>query len=177
MSVLIGGFIIVTGLIGLAWAWYNYNALCKMDVEDISKVDEERLLKTEHPGVIEIGAIIRTGAQAFITAEYKICSIFIVLMAIIVFVCVDNMSTWFTTAAFVAGAITSMFCGAFGMQIATFSNYRTTLAAKTSLGAAFKVAFRAGCAMGFTLVSVSMIVLYFLIIIYKDMMGVEDSSK
>lgn len=51
-------------------------------------------------------------------------------MAIIVFVCVDNMTTWFTTVAFIAGAITSMFCGAFGMQVATFSNYRTTLAAK-----------------------------------------------
>jgi Na+/H+-translocating membrane pyrophosphatase len=93
-------------------------------------------------------------------------------MAVIVFVCVDNMTTWFTTVAFVAGAITSMFCGAFGMQIATFSNYRTTLAAKASLGSAFKVAFRAGCAMGFTLVSVSMMVLYALIIIYKDMMKI-----
>ena len=98
-------------------------------------------------------------------------------MAVIVFICVDNMNTWFTTVAFIAGAITSMFCGAFGMQIATFSNYRTTLSAKTSLGAAFKTAFRAGCVMGFTLVSVSMIVLYFLIVIYKDLMGIEDSSK
>lgn len=98
-------------------------------------------------------------------------------MGAIVYVCVDNMEHWYTTVAFVTGAITSMFCGAFGMQIATYSNYRTTLAAKVSLGAAFKVAFRAGCAMGFTLVSVSMIVLLFLIHIYKNMMNVESSSK
>lgn len=84
-------------------------------------------------------------------------------MAAIVFVCVDKMERWFTTVAFLTGAVTSMFCGAFGMQIATFSNYRTTLAAKTSLGAAFKTAFRAGCVMGFTLVAVSMIVLLVLI--------------
>lgn len=65
-----------------------------------------------------------------------------------------------------------MFCGAFGMQIATFSNYRTTLAAKTSLGAAFKTAFRAGVVIGFTLVAVSMLVLLALIFIYKNMMGI-----
>jgi Na+/H+-translocating membrane pyrophosphatase len=94
-------------------------------------------------------------------------------MAAIVFVCVDNMTTWFTTVAFVAGAITSMFCGAFGMQIATFSNYRTTLAAKASLGAAFKCAFRAGVVMGFTLVSVAIIVMYILITVYKDMMNIQ----
>jgi Na+/H+-translocating membrane pyrophosphatase len=98
-------------------------------------------------------------------------------MAGIVFVCVDNMESWFTTVAFVSGAVTSMFCGAFGMQVATYSNYRTTLAAKTSLGAAFKCAFRAGCVMGFTLVSVSMIVLLIIIHVYKNMMNIEDSSK
>lgn len=94
----------------------------------------------------------------------------------IVYVCVDNMDKWYTTVAFLAGAITSMFCGALGMQVATFSNYRTTLAAKTSLGAAFKTAFRAGCVMGFTLVSVSMIVLLILIEVYKSMMKIESSS-
>jgi inorganic pyrophosphatase len=93
-------------------------------------------------------------------------------MAAIVFICVDNMERWYTTVAFLAGAITSMFCGAFGMKIATFSNYRTTLAAKTSLGAAFKTAFRAGCAMGFTLVAISMIVLLILIQVYKSMMHI-----
>lgn len=58
------------------------------------------------------------------------------------------------------------------MQIATFSNYRTTLAAKTSLGAAFKTAFRAGVVIGFTLVAISMLVLLALIFIYKKMMGI-----
>ena len=93
-------------------------------------------------------------------------------MAAIVYVCVDNMDKWYTTIAFLAGAITSMFCGAFGMQVATYSNYRTTLAAKTSLGYAFKTAFRAGCTMGFTLVAVSMVVLLILIEIYKNMMKI-----
>ena len=100
----------------------------------------------------------------------------IALMAVIVFLCVDGAETGYTTVAFLIGAITSMFCGAFGMQIATFSNYRTTLCAKKSLGQAFRTAYRAGCVMGFTLVSVSMIVLLILILVYKSMLEIEDTS-
>lgn len=98
-------------------------------------------------------------------------------MAAIIFVCVDQMKGWYTTIAFIIGAITSMFCGAYGMKVATYSNFRTTLCAKKSLGCAFKTAYRAGCVMGFTLVAVAMIVLLVLIIVYKNMMGIEDSSK
>ncbi len=69
-----------------------------------------------------------------------------------------------------------MFCGAFGMEIATLSNYRTANSARKSLGDAFKTAYRAGCVMGFTLVSVAMIILLILILIYKSLFEVEDSS-
>lgn len=97
-------------------------------------------------------------------------------MAAVVFFCVDQAKTWYTTIAFITGALTSMFCGAFGMKIATFSNYRTTFAAKNSLGSAFKTAYRAGCVMGFTLVSISMLVLLTLILIYKNSMQINMSS-
>lgn len=69
-----------------------------------------------------------------------------------------------------------MICGGFGMKVATYSNYRTTLCAKNSLGSAFKTAFRAGCTMGFTLVSLSMLVLLILIMVYKNLLMIEDSS-
>lgn len=88
-------------------------------------------------------------------------------MSGIVFFCVDEGKGVFTTFSFLVGAITSMMCGAFGMKIATYSNYRTTICAKTSLGSAFKTAYRAGCVMGFVLVSCSMLILLFLILLYK----------
>jgi H+-translocating diphosphatase len=81
------------------------------------------------------------------------------------------MENYYTTIAFAVGAVTSMFCGAFGMKVATYSNFRTTLEAKESLGRAFKTAFRAGCVMGFTLVSISVMVLMGVILIYKDEYG------
>ena len=73
----------------------------------------------------------------------------------------------YTTFAFLLGAITSMGCGAFGMYIATISNYRTTISAQKSLGYAFKTAYRAGIVIGFTLVSVSLLILLLLIYFTK----------
>ena len=43
------------------------------------------------------------------------------------------------------------------MIIATKANYRTTYCAKHSLSAAFRTAYRAGCAMGFALVSLGLL--------------------
>lgn len=40
MAFMIIFFIVATGAVGLAWAWYNYNILNKMEVEDINKIDE-----------------------------------------------------------------------------------------------------------------------------------------
>jgi len=48
-------------------------------------------------------------------------------MGAIVYVCVDGMEHFYSTISFFIGALTSMFCGAFGMKVATYSNYRTTL--------------------------------------------------
>jgi Na+/H+-translocating membrane pyrophosphatase len=62
----------------------------------------------------------------------------------IVYVGVDNMDKWYITVAFLTGALTSMLCGALGMQVDTLSSYRTTLAAKNSFGAEFKTTFSAG---------------------------------
>lgn len=63
----------------------------------------------------------------------------------------------FTAVAFLIGALVSMICGAIGMVIATQANFRTTFCAKGSLSDAFRTAYRAGCAMGFALVSLGLL--------------------
>ena len=70
-----------------------------------------------------------------------------------------------------------MACGAFGMYIATISNYRTTICAQKSLGYAFKTAYRAGIVIGFALVSVSLIILLLLIYSTKELLQLESQSK
>jgi inorganic pyrophosphatase len=75
------------------------------------------------------------------------------------------------------GAIVSMICGIIGMVIATRTNYRVTYCAKDSLSDAFHTAYRAGCAMGFALVSLGLLILTVLIVLYKRMMNLPDSNS
>jgi len=78
-------------------------------------------------------------------------------MAVIIFVAIEQMHTAYTAFAFLLGAITSMVCGAVGMMIATFTNYRVTYCAKRSLADAFRTAYQGGCVMGFALVSIGLL--------------------
>lgn len=63
----------------------------------------------------------------------------------------------YTAVAFLIGAIVSILSGTIGMIIATQANYRTTFCAKKSLSDAFRTAYRAGCGMGFALVSLGLL--------------------
>lgn len=72
--------------------------------------------------------------------------------------------TILTAIAFVVGAVVSIICGAVGMLIATETNYRTTYCAKKSLALAFRTAYRAGCAMGFALVSLGLLGNFFILL-------------
>ena len=63
------------------------------------------------------------------------------------------------------------------MIIATKTNYRVTYLAKNSLAPAFRTAYRAGVAMGFCLVSLGLLVLIIMILIYKSIKGLGDSSS
>jgi len=81
-----------------------------------------------------------------------------------------------TGIAFMIGAVISIACGAIGMVIATQANFRTTFCARNSLAPAFRVAYRAGCAMGFALVSLGLLVLVILILVFKNVYGLEESG-
>ena len=69
-----------------------------------------------------------------------------------------------------------MLCGLIGMVIATQTNYRVTYCAKRGLAIAFRTAYRAGCAMGFALVSLGLLVLLILIIVFKAVKGLGDKG-
>jgi K(+)-stimulated pyrophosphate-energized sodium pump len=110
-----------------------------------------------------IGLAIREGAQAFLTAEYRVLVIFAAVVAVLVFIGLGNI--W-TAIAYLAGAFTSALTGFIGMNIATRSNTRTAAAAMKSLDAGLRVAFGAGSVMGMSVVSVGLLGLsaFFLIL-------------
>ncbi|WP_424961593.1 sodium-translocating pyrophosphatase [Ekhidna sp.] len=93
---------------------------------------------------------IREGALAFLSAEYRILAIFVVLAGVLLGVISSLVETthWFIIVAFVIGAFFSALAGNIGMRIATAANVRTTQAARTSLPQALKVSFTGGTVMG-----------------------------
>ena len=123
--------------------------------------------KVEHyqiniPKVEEITSAIREGAMAFLSAEYKILIVFVVVVAAAlgIFISVP------TAIAFVLGAITSAIAGNAGMRIATKANGRTAIAAKEGgLAKALDVAFSGGAVMGLTVVGLGMFMLSLILLL------------
>lgn len=93
---------------------------------------------------------IREGALAFLSAEYRVLAIFVVIAGILLGVISALVETthWFIVVAFVIGAVFSAVAGNIGMRIATAANVRTTQAARTSLPQALRVSFTGGTVMG-----------------------------
>ena len=128
----------------------------------------------------EIAEMIHVGAMAFLKREYKVISIFIVVMAIVLFFLIDQKSTefnegLFTSISFVYGAVSSILAGFFGMQIATRANVRTASAARTGLGAALSIAFKSGAVMGLSVVGLGLAGVTILYFLFTKYLGVDTS--
>jgi K(+)-stimulated pyrophosphate-energized sodium pump len=105
----------------------------------------------------ELAGYIADGAMAFLKAEWKVLSYFVIIAGALL--------AWSGTmegspqnpihsspviaVAFLLGAVFSATAGYIGMRIATKANVRTTQAARTSLAKALKVSFTGGTVMGF----------------------------
>jgi K(+)-stimulated pyrophosphate-energized sodium pump len=104
----------------------------------------------------ELAGYIADGAMAFLKAEWRILSIFVVITALLLAYSgtvtevngKEIHSSWVISIAFIIGAVFSATAGYIGMKIATKANVRTTQAARTSLKQALKVSFTGGTVMG-----------------------------
>ncbi|MFT0716289.1 sodium-translocating pyrophosphatase [Flagellimonas lutimaris] len=112
---------------------------------------------------------IADGAMSFLKAEYKILSIFVICVAILLFFKGSNEtgSNGMVAVSFIVGAICSALAGFIGMKVATKANVRTTNAARTSLGKALEVAFAGGAVMGLGVVGLGVLGLSGLFMIYS----------
>jgi K(+)-stimulated pyrophosphate-energized sodium pump len=112
---------------------------------------------------------IADGAMSFLKAEYKILSIFVVAVAILLYFKGNNEegSNGMVAVSFIVGAICSALAGFIGMKVATKANVRTTNAARTSLGKALEVAFAGGAVMGLGVVGLGVLGLSGLFMIYS----------
>jgi K(+)-stimulated pyrophosphate-energized sodium pump len=126
----------------------------------------------------EIANAIAEGAMAFLKAEYRILTIFVVVAAALLAVqsqLVHN-SSWLISIAFVIGAVFSAIAGNIGMRIATKANVRTTEAARTSLSKALDVSFKGGTVMGLGVAGLAVLGLSVLFIVFYKMFVPSASS-
>lgn len=94
----------------------------------------------------EIAGAIAEGARAFLTAEYKILVIFVLVLFVLIGL---GIGSWVTAVCFVVGALFSTVAGYCGMTVATKANVRTANAARTGgMNQALSVAFSGGAVMG-----------------------------
>jgi len=117
----------------------------------------------------EISKYIAEGAMAFLKAEYKILTYFVIIAGLLLaFMGYSNpKSSPFIAVAFVIGACFSALAGFIGMRIATKANVRTANAARTSLSKALAVSFGGGSVMGLGVAGLAVLGLGGLFIVLK----------
>lgn len=117
----------------------------------------------------EIAKYIAEGAMAFLKAEYKILTYFVIIAGLLLaYMGYSNpKSSPMIALAFVIGAVFSALAGFIGMRIATKANVRTAQAARTSLSKALAVSFGGGTVMGLGVAGLAVLGLGSLFIIFK----------
>ncbi|MGM0602960.1 MAG: sodium-translocating pyrophosphatase [Bacillota bacterium] len=142
----------LAGLVALVFAFFLAGKVNR------AEVGNERMA--------ELSDAINEGAMAFLGREYKMLSVFVVIVAVIM-TFVPSLG-WQTALSFIVGAIFSALAGFIGMQIATKSNARTTNAAQTGLNEALTVAFSGGSVMGMSVVGLGTLGLGILYIFFAN---------
>ncbi|EDM35803.1 membrane-bound proton-translocating pyrophosphatase [Pedobacter sp. BAL39] len=128
----------------------------------------------------ELAGYIADGAMAFLKAEWRVLSIFVIFTAALLAYSgtihevngVPLHSSWIISISFIIGAVFSATAGYIGMKAATKANVRTTQAARTSLAKALKVSFTGGTVMGLGVAGLAVLGLGGLFIVFLHLFNV-----
>src|SRR5450432_2445100 len=129
----------------------------------------------------EIAKYIAEGAMAFLKAEYKILTYFVIIAGVLLAVMgySNPKSSPAIAIAFVIGAVFSALAGFIGMRIATKANVRTAHAARTSLSKALSVSFTGGSVMGLGVAGLAVLGLggLFIILYMSFVSGISNGTE
>jgi K(+)-stimulated pyrophosphate-energized sodium pump len=144
----------VMGVIGIVFMGIKASWVTKQDAGD--------------GDMAKLAGYIADGAMAFLRAEWKILSFFVIIAGLLLAWSGTTVATSSPIIAlsFLCGAFLSAFAGYLGMRIATKANVRTTQAARTSLAQALKVSFTGGTVMGLGVAGLAIIGLGSLFIVF-----------
>jgi len=133
----------------------------------------------------ELAGYIADGAMAFLKAEWRVLSIFVIFTAALLAYSgtihevngVPLHSSWIISISFIIGAVFSATAGYIGMKAATKANVRTTQAARTSLAKALKVSFTGGTVMGLGVAGLAVLGLGGLFIVFLHLFNVVEPNS
>ena len=138
-------FIPFASVLALGFAWYFFKQLMKLDEgTDTMK---------------KIALYVRKGAMSYLKQQYKIVTVVFIVMAVFFAVLAYGfqLQNEWVPFAFLTGGFFSGLAGFLGMKTATYASARTANAARNSLNAGLKVAFRAGAVMGLVVVGLALL--------------------
>ena len=151
----------IASIVALAMAYYFFTQMMKADEGT--------------PRMKEIALYVRKGAMAYLKQQYKVVGIvFAVLCVLFAFMAYGlNVQNPWVPFAFLTGGFFSGLAGFFGMKTATYASARTANAARESLDAGLKIAFRSGAVMGLTVVGLGLldIAIWFVVLNHFDADG------
>ena len=133
-------WIVLSGLLGLGYAFYLFWGVLRIKVESQS--------------MQEIATAIQSGAMAYLRRQYLSLFFFLVIVFAAIYYFIGSS----VALAYVAGGLSSMLAGFIGMSAATQANVRTAeAAAHNNQGKALATAFKGGAVMGMTVASLGII--------------------
>lgn len=151
----------IASIIALGMAWYFFRSMIAADEGT--------------PRMKEIAKYVRDGAMAYLKQQYKVVFYVFIALAILfaIMAYVLHVQNEWVPFAFLTGGFFSGLAGFFGMKTATYASGRTANAARKSLDAGLKIAFRSGAVMGLTVVGLGLldIAIWFLIL---NLAGVDS---
>ena len=151
----------IASIVALGMAYYFFTQMMKADEGT--------------PRMKEIALYVRKGAMAYLKQQYKVVGIvFAVLCVLFAFMAYGlNVQNPWVPFAFLTGGFFSGLAGFFGMKTATYASARTANAARESLDAGLKIAFRSGAVMGLTVVGLGLldIAIWFVVLNHFDADG------
>ena len=141
-----------------------------------------RELMKESEGTDEmarIAAHVRAGAIAYLKQQYKVVGTVLVSLTLVfcVIAYVFHMQNPWVPFAFLTGGLFSGLAGFIGMRTATYASARTANAARTSLNAGLRVAFRSGAVMGLTVVGLGLLDIAIWFLVLTRFYGTEDAHQ
>ena len=148
-------------VLALCFAWYFHRQMMK---------ESEGT-----PQMVKIAAAVRKGAMSYLRQQYKIVG-WVFLGLVILFSIMAYgfgvQNSW-VPIAFLTGGFFSGLSGFLGMKTATYASARTANAARNSLNAGLRVAFRSGAVMGLVVVGLGLLDISFWYLLLNAVIPVD----